>query len=82
MPSKHHFKEEWSRSLTKTLTYRILILILDFIAVYYLTGRSDIAVGFMLVSNTYSSIGYYLHERVWDSISWGKKKSNRKKRKR
>ncbi|MEM4389065.1 MAG: DUF2061 domain-containing protein [Candidatus Micrarchaeia archaeon] len=74
--ARHHFKEHWLRSLVKTITYRLAILILDFAVVYLLTGRLEIAAWFMLASNTYTSIGYYLHERIWDKIAWGKKRDS------
>ncbi len=76
----HHYSENWKRSLLKTATYRIVILALDFIVIYAITGRYDIAFGFMIVSNFYTSVAYYLHERVWNKISWGKKKSGRNSR--
>jgi uncharacterized membrane protein len=71
---KHDFKELWTRSLTKAVTYRAVILTLDFTAVSLLTGNLEIAFGFMLISNIYTSIAYYLHERIWNKIDWGKKK--------
>jgi len=74
---KHEFKEHWTRSLTKAITYRLVILILDFTAVYLLTGKVEVALGFMLLSNIYTSIAYYFHERIWNRIKWGKKKANR-----
>ena len=67
------FREHWKRSLAKAITYRILILSLDFTAVYLFTGRYDVAIGFTLVSNIYTAIAYYGHERVWNSIKWGKR---------
>jgi uncharacterized membrane protein len=76
--NSHHFKEIWYRSLTKTVTYRILILILDFSVVYLLTKRIDVALGFMAASNIYTTIGYYIHERVWDHIKWGKDRNSKK----
>jgi uncharacterized membrane protein len=74
-----NFKENLTRSVTKTVTYRVIILILDFTVIYLLTGRYDIAFGFMLLSNFYTSIAYFLHERIWDRISWGKKKNGSRK---
>ena len=68
-----HFKESWKRSLAKTITYRILILALDFSVIYLLTKRYDIALGFMIVSNIYTILAYYGHERIWNAIKWGKK---------
>ena len=69
---KHHFKELWLRSLAKTVSYRVAILILDFAVVYLLTKKIEVAIGFMVVSNIYTTMGYYIHERVWDHVKWGK----------
>jgi len=59
------------RSLLKAVTYRSIIVCLDFLAVYLLTGKVATATVFMIVSNLYTSVGYYLHERVWAGIKWG-----------
>jgi len=59
------------RSLAKAVTYRIIIVCLDFLAVYLLTGQARTAVGFMVVSNVYTTVGYFLHERAWAHIAWG-----------
>jgi len=72
MEAAHHFRENWKRSLAKALTYRIVIIILDFTAIYLFTGRADIAIGFMVVSNIYTTVAYFAHERLWDGVSWGK----------
>jgi len=50
-----------------------MILIMDFTSIYLLTGKVEIALGFMLVSNIYTSIAYYFHERIWNRIDWGRK---------
>jgi uncharacterized membrane protein len=63
--------EYWTRSMTKAVTYRIAILTLDFLIIYWFTGRYEIAFGFMLLSNIYTSVAYYLHERIWARIRWG-----------
>ena len=70
---QNQFKEHWKRSITKTVTYRIAILVLDFTAVFILTGKYEIALGFMLISNVYTTAGYYIHERIWDMVKWGKR---------
>jgi uncharacterized membrane protein len=67
------FLEVWRRrSLTKAVTYRVWIVVLDVTVIYLLTGRLDVAVGFTIVSNVYASIAYYVHERIWNKIGWGK----------
>jgi uncharacterized membrane protein len=70
---KHGSKERWSRSLVKAITYRLMILVLDFTAVYLFTGKYEIALGFMLASNIYTTIAYYIFERIWDRTNWGRK---------
>lgn len=62
------------RSLAKAITYRIVIIFLDITVIYLMTGRLDIALGFMIVSNVYTSVAYYFHEGIWNKISWGKTK--------
>ncbi len=68
-----HFHEAWKRSLAKALSYRALILIFDFVVIDYATGRADIALGFVLLSNIYTTVAYYAHERVWDGVKWGQR---------
>lgn len=68
----HHSEETLRRSVMKTISYRVVILILDFVAIYFFTGQIKIAVGFMIVSNIYTTLGYFFHERIWDKIKWGK----------
>ena len=59
------------RSLVKAVTYRILIMILDFLTIYLLTGAVHVAIGFMIISNIYTSLAYVGHERLWARIQWG-----------
>jgi uncharacterized membrane protein len=69
----HHSEETLQRSIVKTISYRVVILTLDFVAIYLFTGQIKVAFGFMLVSNIYTTLGYFFHERIWDKIKWGKK---------
>jgi uncharacterized membrane protein len=59
------------RSVVKAISYRVIIVSLDFGAIYLLTGKVEIALGFMVVSNIYTTVGYFLHERLWAGIGWG-----------
>lgn len=68
------FFEHYKRSLTKALTFRILALIADFVIISKITGRNDVAFGIMIISNFSSTILYFLHERIWNNVSWGKHK--------
>ncbi len=71
-PGIHHAEETLRRSIAKTISYRVAILILDFTSIYLFTGQIKVALGFMIVSNIYTTLGYFFHERIWDKIKWGK----------
>jgi uncharacterized membrane protein len=62
------------RSIIKTIGYRLIILILDFVSIYLFTHQVKVALGFMIVSNIYTTLGYFLYERLWNKITWGVKK--------
>ena len=60
------------RSLVKAFTYRVIIMgVLIFVTIYLFTGALKVALGFMIVSNIYTTLGYFLHERLWARIKWG-----------
>ena len=59
------------RSVVKAITYRVVIICLDFVVIYLLTGKVATAAGFMIISNIYTTVAYFLHERVWSGIKWG-----------
>jgi adenylylsulfate kinase len=72
MASAGVFREYLSRSVAKALSYRVIVVVADFAAVYLFTGRVEIALAFVVVSNIYTSILYFFHERFWDRVAWGR----------
>jgi uncharacterized membrane protein len=64
--------ETVGRTVYKTVTYRIIISAMHFAVIYYITGRARIALGFVVLSSIYSMITFYLHDRIWDKVKWGK----------
>jgi uncharacterized membrane protein len=59
------------RSAVKAVTYRMVIVCLDFATIYFLSGTVRVAVGFAVASNIYTTVGYLAHERFWARIGWG-----------
>lgn len=59
------------RSLVKAVTYRLVVMCADALAIYILTGQWKVAAGFMIASNIYTTVLYVVHERIWARISWG-----------
>jgi len=72
LPNSHHAGETLRRSILKTVGYRLVILTLDFTFIYLFTGQLKVAFGFMIVSNVYTTLGYFFYERIWDRVKWGK----------
>ena len=61
------------RSIAKTFSWRITGTTLTFAISYVVTGSWAIASGIAVVQMFVNTIAYYLHERIWDRIGWGKK---------
>ncbi len=60
------------RTVVKTITYRIVIVISIFIVTYITTGEIGDALAITSITAVTGTILYYIHERVWNSIHWGK----------
>lgn len=68
------FKETRGRSITKSITFRTLVICSDLVLVYILTHRVFDTVAITVATNVASTIFYFLHERLWNNISWGKQR--------
>jgi uncharacterized membrane protein len=79
MKKRHH--EKPYRSIAKSISYRILSITADSIAAYFFTRDVALSFGIVIVINTYSTVLYYLHERVWANIHWGRTKRTQTKSK-
>jgi len=66
--------ESWKRSLTKTITYRLTLLVLHFIVFYAVTRNVEVALGGSLLANLVASAWYYAHERLWSGVRMGRTK--------
>jgi len=61
------------RSLIKTVTWRVTGSSATFLIAYIMTGNFAIAGVIGVVQLISNSILYFIHERVWNQIKWGKK---------
>lgn len=61
------------RSLAKSLTWRVIAIISTFVIGYAMTGSWSFAASLTVVSNVINFVLYYIHERVWLGVEWGKK---------
>lgn len=68
--SKH--TETHLRTFVKTITYRIVIIISIFTITYVTTGELSDALAITSITAVSGTIIYYVHERIWNNIHWGK----------
>jgi uncharacterized membrane protein len=60
------------RSLAKSITWRLIAIVVTFLVGFVMTGSLAFAASLSLLSNLINFILYYLHERVWLKINWGR----------
>jgi uncharacterized membrane protein len=61
------------RSLIKTLTWRITGSGATFLISWLISGSWIVAGSIAIVQIMANTVLYYLHERVWNIVSWGRK---------
>lgn len=65
-------RETRKRSMVKAVIYRIICLLFSVIVPYLLTGDLGFSISFGVMYSTILIIVYYLYERVWNLIGWGR----------
>ncbi len=60
------------RSLLKAVSFRVLATILTMVLVYAFTGELALMIGIGLADFVLKIVLYYVHERAWGTISFGK----------
>ena len=66
------FVDGQPRTISKSITWRALITINNFLIPYITTGSWKTAVAFLTIATVMNIVIYYTHERVWNRIGWGK----------
>ena len=64
--------ESTKRSLVKTISWRITGSLATFIISYLIIGNIAVSGTIALIQVTFNTILYFIHERIWNKISWGK----------
>lgn len=67
------FIESIFRSISKSFTWRILITMSNILIPYFTTGSFGRALLFLGLATVVNIVIYYLHERVWNKINYGKR---------
>jgi uncharacterized membrane protein len=65
--------ETHTRSVLKAVSWRTLGTIDTFAISWFMTGRVEIAGSIAILEIGTKIAWYYLHERVWAAIGWGRR---------
>jgi len=60
------------RSLIKTISWRITGSFATFLISYIVSGSFAMASSIAAIQVTANTILYFIHERIWNRIVWGK----------
>lgn len=61
-----------SRSVAKAISWRATGSFSTFVISYLLTGNFTVASSIAVVQITANTILYFVHERIWNKIKWGR----------
>lgn len=64
-------RETRKRSITKSIIWRLICIIVSILTSFFLTAKWDVAVAIGSIYNVITMILYYFHERTWNRIKWG-----------
>jgi adenylylsulfate kinase len=67
------FKENKTRSILKTVSWRIWATVTTFALVFLFIGEVEVALTIGVIEVFIKMLIYFLHERVWDKIKFGRK---------
>jgi len=70
--TKAHDKR--TRTIAKAVAYRLLSITADSIVAFFFTRSAVATFAIVAFVNGYSTLLYYIHERVWAHIHWGRGK--------
>lgn len=65
-------KERPSRSIVKSISWRIIGTLDTILISWLVTGQLDLAFSIGSVELVTKMVLYFFHERIWNTIKWGK----------
>jgi uncharacterized membrane protein len=69
------------RSIAKSITFRLItiVVVLVCLKLYYDEPVGIRSLGYALLITVVQIINYYIHERLWDGIRWGRTRQRSKR---
>ncbi len=72
--------ESRKRSFVKAITWRIIAVTLLTAVTWLITSDVRVTASVVIVASTIHVIAYYIHERLWERVKWGRKPASRGKK--
>ena len=69
---KWDLSDSYQRSLVKTITWRLTGSFSTFLIAWVIGGNFIIAGTIAVIQIIANTLLYYFHERIWNSIKWGR----------
>ncbi len=66
------FYETKTRTIVKAILWRIIATLITWGTVYYYTRKLTESIELTVVAAILGITAYYIYERVWNKIQWGK----------
>jgi adenylylsulfate kinase len=67
--------ESHKRSIAKAISWRLIGAVVTIIVVYLITGKAILSIGAGVADSGVKLLIYYLHERVWNRIGFGRERA-------
>jgi len=68
------YKEERKRSIVKAILYRVIGVVGTAVIVFLFTCKIEMSLGIAIADFVAGVAFYYIFERIWNIIPWGKKR--------
>ncbi len=73
LPKKFTYFSTHRRSILKSAVFWPISIVVDLIVFYFIFGKIQTSLLITAVGNINGFIIYYLNERAWNKIHWGKR---------
>lgn len=70
------YSETKRRSLVKSVTWKVIATAITFFTLWFFTKEIIISAGITAVEASIGLISFFIHERAWNKVSWGKYEKN------
>lgn len=65
------FHEKHSRTIAKSITWRIVAFISSVLVLYLIIGDLEVSIYHSVIIHAVKTVLYYIHERLWNASNFG-----------